>query len=414
VSSPDRTATLLESALPRAAITRRPADDLLGEIPVAAPDSAEQWSEVLRLAGRERLCVLPLGLGSKLGWLRTPERLDLALSSARFHGVSAFEAADGTITARAGTTLAALSEAVSATHHLSPEIALPRASTLGGVLAAGTSGLDRLRHGPVRHQVLGITVALADGSLVKSGGRVVKNVTGYDLHRLWCGSSGTLCVLLETTLRLYPRPAREAVLEARFADRAGALERARALVRSAVQPVAVVVEEQGSEWCLSVVLSGRDEIVAHDVDEMRRGLPGSVLHEGADAQRARAELRDRERPDGTWSPLALACRPSRLARELERLDTALAGRGLRATQRIQPLLAHVDVRIEGPRERWLELDRELDGDAQRRWRSAPAELMRASGPDGRSAPELALQQRLKTALDPQGLFADGRPHGGAR
>jgi glycolate oxidase FAD binding subunit len=289
VSSPDRTATLLESALPRAAITRRPADDLLGEIPVAAPDSAEQWSEVLRLAGRERLCVLPLGLGSKLGWLRTPERLDLALSSARFHGVSAFEAADGTITARAGTTLAALSEAVSATHHLSPEIALPRASTLGGVLAAGTSGLDRLRHGPVRHQVLGITVALADGSLVKSGGRVVKNVTGYDLHRLWCGSSGTLCVLLETTLRLYPRPAREAVLEARFADRAGALERARALVRSAVQPVAVVVEEQGSEWRLSLVLSGRDEIVAHDVDEMRRGLPGSVLHEGADAQRARAD-----------------------------------------------------------------------------------------------------------------------------
>ena len=72
------------------------------------------------------------------------------------------------------------------------------------MISAGASGVDRLAYGPVRHNLLGTIVCLADGSRTKSGGQLVKNVTGYDLHRLYCGAHGTLCIVLEASLRLYP------------------------------------------------------------------------------------------------------------------------------------------------------------------------------------------------------------------
>jgi glycolate oxidase FAD binding subunit len=128
-----------------------------------------------------------------------------AVEVAAPHGVVAYEPADLTVTVGAGTTCAAL-DALLAEH--GQECALdPRDpnATVGGVLASGLSGWRRLRHGPVRDQVLEIRVVLADGRVVKGGGPTVKNVTGYDLPRLLVGSLGTLGLLVQVTLRCRPR-----------------------------------------------------------------------------------------------------------------------------------------------------------------------------------------------------------------
>jgi len=135
-----------------------------------------------------------------------PAGADWILSTRRLVGIVAYEPGDGTLTARAGTTFAALDEATERGGHVvTPDVAYPARATLGGAVGEGRSGFDRLRYGPTRHHVLGVRALLADGTFAKSGGQLVKNVTGYDLHRLYCGSRGSLCALVEVSLRLFPR-----------------------------------------------------------------------------------------------------------------------------------------------------------------------------------------------------------------
>ena len=151
--------------------------------------------------------MVPCGLGSKLGWTRPPPRADLLVSTRRLAGLLRHEPDDGTLSALAGTPMSELrAAALAGGHWLTPDVAAPRRATLGGVIAAGQSGLDRLRFGPARHHVLGARVMLADGTIARSGGQLVKNVTGFDLHRLYAGSHGSLCVILEVALRLFPAP----------------------------------------------------------------------------------------------------------------------------------------------------------------------------------------------------------------
>ncbi len=422
MSSPERTAALLERILPREALGASPARDGLPALPLASPRELEQWSEVVRLAGRERLALVPLGLGSKLSWCRPPERADLVLSSADFCGVEAYEPADGTITARAGTVMAELARvAAGGGHQLSPDVACPERATLGGTLAAGASGLDRLRHGPSRHQVLGMRAVLPDGTLVKSGGRVVKNVTGYDLHRLWCGSQGTLCALLEISLRLYPLPASQAVVSVACERRDQALERAQELARSPLAPLALVVHDRAADrrWQLALVLAGREEVVRFELERALELLPGCEVARDVHAARAREGLRDLELETGRWPPLWIACRPSRLGSVLGRLDEAARDLGLAARLALHPLLASAAVWLEpqagtalAPGQ-LLALQRALSSPSvQLQWRDAPRVPEPASAPPGASSPARALMQRLKEALDPQGVFARGRFHDG--
>ena len=380
--------------------------------PLAAPRTNEEAAEVVRLARAERWTILPAGNGSKLGWARAPQRVDLVLSSRNLSGVVAYEPADGTLTARAGTSFAELVARTAERHHLAPELAAPERATLGGALGAGANGFDRLRHGPLRHQVLGLLALHADGSFVKSGGRVVKNVTGYDLHRLWCGSQGTLCFLLEATLRLYPAPTEVAVLRTRCAQRGDALVKSHALLRTALVPLAVVLRTNANEARvgngvghdveLDVVLSGRAEAVADEIATLQPLLGASELLRGAEARRARAQLVAAEHEDGTWAPLVLSCRPSRLPGALERLERAARELALAPRLLCHPLLAQADVRFAGAQPAAAQraaLTRALsDAELTLRWR-APA-----SGTPAPPAAAHALMERLKRSLDPESVF----------
>ncbi len=412
-ASSERVLELLGRVLPRERIERFAARAGVPEYPLAAPGTLDEAGEVVRLARSERWALLPLGNGSKLGWARPPARCDLVLSSRNLRGITAYEPGDGTLTALAGTSWSELVAATSARHHLSPELPAAARASLGGVLAAGASGLDRLRYGPLRHQVLGMLALHADGTRVKSGGRVVKNVTGYDLHRLWCGSEGSLCFLLEATLRLYPAPAARAVLALRCADLGEALARSHALLRKGVQPVAVVfcsaAHAAQQDFELSVVLAGRQEAVASELELVRTVLGAAETRLEDDARRARAELCERELPGGTWPPLVLACRPSRLAGTLALLSAATSELGLPTRLFCHPLLASVAVEFPGVAwsdERVRALEHGLHGDGiELRWRG-----LGAFQPPVRTSPAAtALMRRIKHSLDPEGLFARSLP-----
>ncbi|MBA3439995.1 MAG: FAD-binding oxidoreductase [Pyrinomonadaceae bacterium] len=186
-----------------------PADMIDGVLPqmVVEPGSANELARVLAHAKEVGLFVVPRGNGTKLDWGNPPHRADLILSTKRLNRVVEHAWGDMTATVEAGCTVADFQH-VLAEHNqrLALDPLWPAQSTIGGILATNDSGALRIRFGSLRDLIIGITVALPDGTLAKSGGKVVKNVAGYDLPKLFTGSLGTLGVITEATFRLYPLP----------------------------------------------------------------------------------------------------------------------------------------------------------------------------------------------------------------
>ncbi|HTU02203.1 MAG TPA: FAD-binding oxidoreductase [Candidatus Sulfotelmatobacter sp.] len=176
----------------------------------ARPTDEGEVSALLGLAAAERWGVVPWGSGLHQCIGARPTRYDLALDLRRMDRILGYEPADLTVSVQAGIRLRDLDAALAAAGQLlglDPPLAEP--ATLGGVLAADLSGPLRCQYGTARDLVLGARVAHADGVLTTAGVRVVKNATGYDVTKLYLGSLGTLAVLLEVSLRLFPRPQAE-------------------------------------------------------------------------------------------------------------------------------------------------------------------------------------------------------------
>ena len=206
---------------------------------VARPGSVAEAGQVLAAAAADGLAVAFVGGGSKLGLGNPPERVDLLVSTERLDQVLEHAAGDLVVRVQGGARLADLQAALApAGQWLALDPPEPRA-TVGGVVAANASGPRRLRYGTVRDLIIGITVVLADGTVARAGGKVVKNVAGYDLAKLFCGSLGTLGLVAEATFRLHPLPAAAAAvtLEVDTPKRLGAA--VGPLLRSALEPSAV-------------------------------------------------------------------------------------------------------------------------------------------------------------------------------
>ncbi len=174
---------------------------------VVEPNTPDQIAQLLTRANTAGLCVTPTGGGSKLSWGNPPRRIDLLLSLRRMGAVVEHAWGDMTATVQAGCTVAELQRQL-AMHgqRLALDPLWPEQATIGGILATNDSGALRLRFGALRDLILGVTVALPDGTLARSGGKVVKNVAGYDLPKLMTGALGTLGVIVDATFRLYPLP----------------------------------------------------------------------------------------------------------------------------------------------------------------------------------------------------------------
>jgi glycolate oxidase FAD binding subunit len=225
---------------------------------VARPASVEEASQVLRAAADDGLAVAFAGGGSKLGLGNPPERADLLVSTERLDQVLEHVAGDLVVRAQAGVRLADLQERLApAGQWLALDPPEPSA-TLGGVMAANASGPRRLRYGTVRDLIIGVTVVLADGTVARAGGKVVKNVAGYDLAKLFCGSLGTLGMVAEVIFRLHPLPAAAAVVTVAVDTPVRAGEAVQRLLRSTLEPSAVelTVDEWGWPARLTVVFEG--------------------------------------------------------------------------------------------------------------------------------------------------------------
>lgn len=185
------------------------ADAVAGVHPqtVVEPGDEQELAVVLKLANDEALAVIPRGGGTKLDWGNPPKRANVVLSTARLNRIIEHAWADLTVTVEAGCTIQSLQDTL-AQHgqRLALDPLWPDRATVGGVLSTNDSGVLRLRFGALRDLIIGVTLALPDGTLAKSGGKVVKNVAGYDLPKLVTGALGTLGVITRAVFRLHPVP----------------------------------------------------------------------------------------------------------------------------------------------------------------------------------------------------------------
>jgi glycolate oxidase FAD binding subunit len=202
-----------------------PDDAVAGVVPafVASPASTQEAAGLLRAAAAAGLAVVPRGAGTGFSWGSPPSRCDLVVDLRAMNRVIEHEAGDLVVRVQAGMTIGQLASALaSAGQELALDV--PAEATVGGVVATGTTGPRRLRYGAPRDLLIGLTVVRADGVIARSGGKVVKNVAGYDIGKLFAGSHGTLGLITEATFRLHPWPAAVAWVTAEFgvAEQAGA------------------------------------------------------------------------------------------------------------------------------------------------------------------------------------------------
>ncbi|MFF4773552.1 FAD-binding oxidoreductase [Microtetraspora fusca] len=203
------------AALAAAGVTIRPAgpdDAVAGVAPrwVALPETTREIAAVMRVSAAHDLAVVVAGAGTTLHWGRPPERCDVLIDTCCLNEILEHEAGDLVVRVQAGVPVETLAEALAAKGQelaLDPPLA---GGSVGGLLAAGLAGPRAFRYGTARDLLIGITVVLADGTIAKAGGKVVKNVAGYDLGKLFTGSYGTLGVIADATFRLHPLPAARA------------------------------------------------------------------------------------------------------------------------------------------------------------------------------------------------------------
>jgi glycolate oxidase FAD binding subunit len=185
-----------------------------GLIPGAVvwPETIEQVAAVLQWAEREKLAMVPRGSGTKIGLGGMAKRIDITLSTSRLTQLSEYDVANFTITAGAGMMFSQLAQLTAAHRQMLPLQYPCSAASLGGLIAANAYNPKRLRYGGVRDLLLGLRVALPSGEIAHFGGKVVKNVAGYDMCKLFLGSLGALGVIVEATFKLYALPERDETL----------------------------------------------------------------------------------------------------------------------------------------------------------------------------------------------------------
>ncbi|MSP79241.1 MAG: FAD-binding oxidoreductase [Dehalococcoidia bacterium] len=214
---------------------------------VVIPKNVPTLQEALKIAKANNLGVLPRGGGTMMGIGNRPTRTDLVLCTKNLDTLVEYEPADMTVTAQAGISMKRLRETLADHSQFLPlDVPLPDRATLGGVLAANIAGAHREAYGTARDWVIGIKMAHADGSLTKAGGKVVKNVTGYEMTKLYVGSLGTLGVITEATLKVLPIPAVRRTLVARFPSMADACSAAMEIHRAGIGTLACVAVDIGA------------------------------------------------------------------------------------------------------------------------------------------------------------------------
>ncbi|HEV2010434.1 MAG TPA: FAD-binding oxidoreductase [Candidatus Limnocylindria bacterium] len=372
------------------------------------PDSPERCAEVLRECADAGWTVRVRGGGTK-DHLGARRETDVVVETAGLGGIVDHVPDDLTVTVRGGMRFDALRAALAEHGQLLPldPPHTARGATVGGIIAANSSGFGRYRYGGVRDLLLGLRAALPDGTIARAGGRVVKNVAGYDLNKLFIGSLGTLGVIVEATFKILPVPPVTRAAVASFASSADAFAAADALVRTSLRPTAVVVERADRSWRLIIAAAGERAPVDRAMDELSR----VAIAKGATAE----PLTDPEQTLGPLRELVDAAAPGVVIRAALPLSAQAAfaeaaARGERA-RRIVADAASAIIHVYLPEGADAAAAETLMASARVLGGSARVERAGIGGLEPFSGPEPAgafLMRRLKDAFDPSGILEPAR------
>ena len=376
---------------------------------MVSPGGVDEVRACVVRAERDRLVIVPSGLGAHLDVGGAPARVDVLLRLDRLARVVDHQAADMTVTVEAGCPLAALDTTLAARGQWLP-LDPPRAArtTVGGLLATNRSGPLRATQGTARDLLLGSRVVGGGGALVSGGGRVVKNVAGYDLPKLHVGALGTLGVIVEATFKVRPRPLREEALVVCCRDAADAAGLASTLLDVDAPPLWLEIEGgPAGDAAVAIGLAGIEEEVVAAREVAIRLASGREVQRADDAAALRARLVDL---DG--APSAAIVRVGVLPRDVGAVlaDILAAGAALRFGAHAANGVVRAAIRDAedvAPLVRALRPSVAARGGSVVVERMVPA-VKRTVDVWGDVGPGLALMRGVKTALDPAGVLALGR------
>ncbi|MFI5120088.1 MAG: FAD-binding oxidoreductase [Thermoanaerobaculia bacterium] len=407
-----------------AAIRRGTGEDaILGIVPkeVFSPATIEEAAAVLEEQSRARASVGFVGGGTSLGLGRPPRRLDAVIRTERLTRIVEHAPSDQIIVAEAGITLAGLQRAVAAHgQRLALDPPLSERRTIGGLLATNGFGPRRARYGSLRDLIIGVSLVRADGVLARGGGKVVKNVAGFDLPKMMVGSLGTLGLVATATFRLHPLPDSDITLVAPARTARGVRELVSAMRGAQLEPVAVAALSAEKGLDLGIRFEGFQEGVKEQVD---RTLALAAKNAGAcDAldEASAAAFWARHDAARTAGPLRakVAMIPSAFEEFFERFLPTLRAAFSEATLAIYPTLgicffsgvpsdvvaaaaAMASVRgFLAPTGGSFVLE------------EAPDDVRAHTDPWGPPPASFALMRELKDRLDPEGRLNPGRFVGG--
>jgi glycolate oxidase FAD binding subunit len=387
---------------------------------VVAPGSLEELAAVMRAAHAHQAAVAPWGGGTQQQIGNPPSRLDLVVRTERLCDVLVHEPDDLTISVAAGITIGALRAHLARHGQMLPlDPPLPARATIGGLLATGMDGPRRLGYGTLRELLIGIAVVEADGRISRGGGMVVKNVSGFDMMKLYRGSLGTLAIIASANFKLQPIPRAAATLLCHFADADAAFAALDELQDTQLTPTAAEYLNGPALASIGAPSAGAGTCALALRSE---GAPAAVERHAADLRELAARHRAAaiERIDGApeaelWGRVAdltqvaelhadegvakLAVLPEQTARAIAQIERLAAQHGSRATvsaralngviyARLQPITPAIMRGVDGVQ--WIASQLpSLD-----RWGAPP--------------PGLDLMRRLKAEFDPAGLLNPGR------
>jgi glycolate oxidase FAD binding subunit len=377
---------------------------------VMRPEDAEDAARGLHLCDLAPAAVVVWGGGAQMGLGTPPRNYEVAFSTGHMARLLEYEPADLTCRVEAGMRLGDLQAALRAQGQRLPlDPPHPERATVGGMVAANTNGLSRGRYGTVRDWVIGIAVAYPSGKVARAGGKVVKNVAGYDLMKLHIGALGTLGVVAEVNFKVQALPEMEATLLAHFQAPAPALGVGLRLAHQYLAPAAAIVDGDGGRWDLALKLEGYAREVQAAKDQAIRFVreAGGIVQEGAipsafwDAARDWSTSADHEVVLRAIVPLAASP-----------LLMAAVPPGARVLA--QPASGVVDVRVPAPSaaETLSRLRAAAGAEGQVVVLAAPLAIKQGLDVWGPPPPGFPIMRALKQALDPNGILNPGRFVGG--
>ncbi|OLB99176.1 MAG: hypothetical protein AUI15_09500 [Actinobacteria bacterium 13_2_20CM_2_66_6] len=349
---------------------------------VETPASAEELARLLREAAAAKMAVIPVGGGRASGMGDPPERADVLLHTTRLDRVVEHSQSDMVVSVEAGITLEALqSELAKAGQFLPLDPFHSPGHTVGGLLATGWTGPLRLRFGSPRDFLIGIRVALPDGKLATGGGRVVKNVSGYDMMKLHYGALGSLGVIVAASFKVFPKPLHDVTV-----SNEGGWEAAETALSTPLGPSAVELSSDGT--VLARYLGSPQA-----VDRVVSGL------EWDEAEESVWEKHSHSAPE-TWARItAPRSALRRLVGSLPEHDRWWASPGVG--------IAHWVIRADAQSVRDMRAKVEAAGGTLVML-AAPEGFMREVGAWGTAPKTIDIMRRLKKAFDPDGVLNPGR------